>query len=147
MGTQSDFPQGYESYGFSVSPSACGIGCSPEGADWLSDLQFHVTEVWGSSGIVAPGERYVVRGKYILRGADPFAISLAVLGQAFGATAHVLPGESVFETSTEILELTGPNGQLGMVVGRGAKCQLTTWITLAGALPRSAHAGERSRSS
>jgi hypothetical protein len=106
--------------------------CTPHPA-WTRSLQFEVTELWGTSSEVAPGERYVVRGTYVLPGDEPFAVSLAVLGKAFGATAHVPPGRGTFETSTEVLSRTESrtNG-LGIVVGRGRDCVMTAWIALEG---------------
>ncbi len=126
------FPQGYESFGFSTSPPPCGPAWPEERPEWLRPLDFEVTEAWGTSATVRPGERYVLRGTYRLTGEEPFAVSLAVLGSAFGATAHLLPGEWLFETSTEVLELTGRGDQIGVVLSRGQQSLLVTWVTLVG---------------
>jgi len=131
MAGDTAFPAPYHQLSFEVDYSGCrGDECGPR-PEWLRRLQYEVTEVWGTSARVAVGERYVVRGKYTLKGEEAFAISLAVFNSAFGATACMAPGSWSFETSTEVLELL-PNVRrdLGIVVGRGTDCHLAAWIML-----------------
>ena len=126
MSTESDF-RPYEMLSFTVEHDPCGPP-----PDWTRPLKFRVTEVWGTSPRVAVGERYVVRGEYELEGDQPYALSLAVWHRAFGATAHILPGEGLFETSTELLDVAPDWGnQIDVIVGRGSQCVMTTRLVIA----------------
>ncbi len=122
----------YRAREFHVRGSFCdGEECAvdPE----LSALQFRVKEVFGTSAKVVVGERYVVRGEYCLPGAVPYAISIAVFSKAFGATAHLSPGEGQFETSAEILKFTdSAPSALGIVVAseKTGKCDIVRWLML-----------------
>jgi hypothetical protein len=104
--------------------------CPPH-PDWTRRLRFEVTEVWGTADRVAVGERYVVRGRYGLTGEQAYVISLACFGKAFGASAHLAPGNGAFETSTEPLDLVPDHANgFGLVLGRGDEHAMTAWITL-----------------
>jgi len=126
MSTEPDFSP-YRRVLFTVEHDPCGPP-----PDWTRPLTFRVTEVWGTSPRVAAGERYVVRGAYALEGDRAYALSLAVWRRGFGATAHLCPGEGLFETSTELLEVAPDWGnQIDVVVGRGEQCVMTARIVIA----------------
>ncbi len=99
----------------------------------LLPLSLEVTEVYGTSATVREGERYVVRGTYRLSGEARFVLSLAVFTKAFGAGAHVQPGDGEFDLSTEVLALApdAPNA-LGIVVGnrRTGWQEIVRWVML-----------------
>ena len=131
MDEQAKFPP-YRPLKFKVTDACCGEDSCSRHPD-LAAIQFEVKELWGTSGKVGVGERYVVRATYSLAGADPYAISLSSFGKWFGATAYLSPGAGQFETSTEGLELPEkyPNG-LGIVVGneKTGKAEIVAWVML-----------------
>jgi len=122
----------YRSLKFEVREPSCVDGqCKIRPT--LSAVQFEVKEVHGTSPKVAEGERYVVNGEYSLPDGESYTLSLAVFHTAFGAGAHLLPGQGRFETSTEILELAEKHAnEIGVVVGndKTGEADIVRWIML-----------------
>jgi len=128
MTENSDFPAPYRAFSFEVN-----YGHGEPHPNYAGLVELKVTEVWGTSAEVAKGERYVVRGEYSLREERPLAISIAVPGKAYGASAHLAPGTHPFETSAEILEFSERCQRgLGLVLGgdQPQDGRMTTWVVL-----------------
>ena len=81
---------------FSVSEGPC----DPKLA---RDLRIRLSEVTGSSSVVAVGQRFVVRGAYTLDGNAIDHVVLSSLGRSRGQRAPLSPGSATFEATAEIL--------------------------------------------
>ncbi len=74
--------------------------------EYIEALQVSVTEVLGTSAVVAVGEQYLVRGEYRLAEPDIKGIMLSNLGRARGKPCRIpSPGSGSFELTAEILEV------------------------------------------
>ncbi|MCK4283865.1 MAG: hypothetical protein KAX44_06080 [Candidatus Brocadiae bacterium] len=73
--------------------------------EYIEALQVSVTEVLGTSAVVAVGEQYLVRGEYHLAESDIEGIMLSNLGRATGKPCRISPGSAGFELTAEVLEV------------------------------------------
>jgi len=73
--------------------------------EYLDALHVSVTEVLGTSAVVAVGQQYLVRGEYRLAESDIQGIMLSNLGRARGKPCRVSPGSASFELTAEVLEV------------------------------------------
>lgn len=89
--------------------------CDPH---YREALQLKVTEVLGTSPVIAAGENYIVRGAYVLTGEDVVSIGAVVNGRSEGHYEDLRPGSGQFEVRATILELRdGSPRQLSLLVG------------------------------
>lgn len=108
---------------------------SPEAAP----LRIEVTEVRGSAPALAPGERYVVRGRYTQKGQRVAWLRLAAVGTARGEQARIRYRAGDFTTAAEILEVKkGREHVLDVMMAdrHGRDLGIRARITLASPLAR-----------
>jgi hypothetical protein len=98
-------------------------------------LAITVSEVLGSSPVVAVGEEFVVRGDYVLEGAAVDHLVLSGLGRSGGQPAPLSPGAGAFEATAEILAVEAGKERLldlVMIAKDGTDLGVHTRIRLEG---------------
>ena len=69
-------------------------------------FQVRVSDVVGTSPVVAPGEVYIVSGEYTLNEPIVPTLDLACSGTSWGFVNHLSPGTHPFATAASVLEVT-----------------------------------------
>lgn len=76
--------------------------CDPK---YREALHMTITEVLGTSAVVAPGEKYIIRGEYEASGPDVVSIGVVVSGRSVGHHEDLPPGSGSFELWAQVLDL------------------------------------------